>query len=116
VSYKDLAPTEPSFNPASARHLPDYAIMSRSFGADSVRRPINHPLPPTGPKNDTISCSEWTIFRTAREQLAGVSQEKHLARNMLYLKRVLIMKYAQFHALYDALKERVGSVKKLRTR
>jgi hypothetical protein len=35
---------------------------------------------------------------------------------MLYLKRVLIMKYAQFHALYDALKERVGSVKKLRTR
>jgi len=26
------------------------------------------------------------------------------------------MKYAQFHALYEALKERVGSVKKLKTR
>jgi hypothetical protein len=39
-----------------------------------------------------------------------------LARNMLYLKRVLIMKYAKFHTLYGALKERVGSVKKLRAR
>jgi hypothetical protein len=35
---------------------------------------------------------------------------------MLYLKRVLIMKYAQFHTLHGALKERVGSVRKLRTR
>jgi len=35
---------------------------------------------------------------------------------MLYLKRVLIMKYVEFHALYEALKERVGSVKKLKTR
>ena len=39
-----------------------------------------------------------------------------VARNVLCLKRVLIMKYAQFHTLYGALKERVGSVKKLRTR
>jgi len=39
-----------------------------------------------------------------------------LARNMLYLQCVFIMKYAQFHTLYGALKERVGSVKKLKTR
>jgi hypothetical protein len=34
---------------------------------------------------------------------------------MLYEKSVF-MNYAQFHALYEALKERVGSVKKLKTR
>jgi len=35
---------------------------------------------------------------------------------MLYIKSVFIMKYAQFHTLYGALKERVGSVRKLKTR
>ncbi len=88
-----------------------FLVLNRSIG----RSPNLSSLPKI-PENDTISCSEWTIFRTARANFAASPQEERLARNMLYLKRVLIMKYAQFHALYDALKERVGSVKKLRTR
>jgi hypothetical protein len=55
-------------------------------------------------------------FSTVTERIAVSPQGKHVARKMLYLKRVLIMKYAQFHTLGGALKERVGSVKKLRPR
>gem|GEM_PF-5389285 len=39
-----------------------------------------------------------------------------LARDLLYLKSVLIMKYGKFHTLSGAVKERVGSVRKLKTR
>ena len=43
-------------------------------------------------------------------------RESILARDLLYLKSVFIMKYAKFHTLQGALKERVGSVRKLKTR
>jgi hypothetical protein len=45
----------------------------------------------------------------------AVSLEKLPGTERAYLQRVF-MKYAQFHALYEALKERVGSVRKLKTR
>jgi hypothetical protein len=52
----------------------------------------------------------------ARIPMGSLAGRIRLARNVLYLKGVFIMKYAQFHTLYGALKERVGSVKELKTR
>jgi hypothetical protein len=60
--------------------------------------------------------ANWTIFRTRKEGICRLPKENTLARNLLYLKSVFIMKYAQFHTLAGALKEGVGSVRKLKTR
>ena len=56
------------------------------------------------------------FFAREKRAIRRLPREHILARNMLCLKSVFIMKYAQFHTLYGALKERVGSVRKLKTR
>jgi hypothetical protein len=68
------------------------------------------------PKTTPLLLGNGRFFARMRSAASPPQAKDHLARNMLYLKRVLIMNYAQFHTLYGALKERVGSVKKLRTR
>jgi hypothetical protein len=70
-------------------------------------------IPSPNPEKDTVYRPELDDFSHAIGSSSNLSLGGNcVAQNMLYLKRVFLMKYAQFHALYGALKERVGSVKK----
>jgi hypothetical protein len=67
------------------------------------------------PKARQPIVENWTIFRTAIGDSTPRPRKKPPGtQHALFEER--IMNYAQFHALYDALKERVGSVRKPRTR
>jgi len=58
---------------------------------------------------------KWTIFRTEAKSAHRLPRrDGDGTRHAISEER--IMNYAQFHALYEALKERVGSVRKPRTR
>jgi hypothetical protein len=72
-------------------------------------------LPPVFPKARHPSVENWTIFRTAIGDSTPRPRKKPPGTQHA-ISEERIMNYAQFHALYEALKERVGSVRKLKTR
>jgi hypothetical protein len=68
------------------------------------------------PENGTPWREMDDFSHTEGTQSRLFPRENHLAHYVLNLKSVFIMKYGQFHTLHGAIKERVGSIRKLKTR